>query len=311
MRTPSVSVIIPTCNRPKLLSTAIRSVLDQTFTNFELFVVDDASDASVADVVNSFPDKRVRWIRHEKRRGGAAARNTGIRNTVGELVGFLDDDDEWVPEKLARQVPVLVENPEIGAVYTGYEIVDRATGKTHSEVLPLYRGDLSSVLLRGNSVGPTSSILLRRKCFEKVGMFDESLPAFQDYDLWIRLSRVYKFDYVHQSLFKYHVHSNKIWTNPAAIHTGLNILVKRYGASKSFRKLCAVYYLRAAIQFCEAGESKRARTALRRGISLQPFNAKYYLYFLLSLLDRRTYQNLQQSKARIIGSLMGVQRDVS
>jgi glycosyltransferase involved in cell wall biosynthesis len=286
-------------------------VLDQTFTDFDLVVVDDASDSSIADVLNSFPDERVRWIRHERRRGGAAARNTGIRNTTGELVAFLDDDDEWYPEKLARQVPVLLANPDIGAVYTGYEIVDRDTGETRSEVLPLYRGDLSSVLLRGNSVGPTSTILLRRKCFENTGMFDESLPAFQDYDLWIRLSRIYQFDYVHQSLFKYHVHSNKIWTNPAAIYSGLNILLKRYGASKSFRKQCAVYYLRAAIQFCEAGESKRARTALRRAIASHPFNLKYYLYFLLALLNTRAYRSIQQSKARIIGSLSGARRNAA
>jgi hypothetical protein len=224
-------------------------------------------------------------------------------------VAFLDDDDEWHPEKLARQVPLLLSNPDIAAVYTGYEIIDRVSGKVRSKVLPMYRGDLSSVLLRGNSVGPTSSVLMRRKCFEDVGMFDESLPAFQDYDLWIRLSRVYKFDYVHQSLFKYYVHSNKIWTNPEAIHRGLNILLKRYGDSTSFRKQSAVYCLTAAMQFCEAGERRRARAALRQAISSCPFDARYYFYFCLSLLNRRTYRSIQQSKARILGTLAGIRRN--
>ncbi|MGH9856961.1 MAG: hypothetical protein ACRD4B_03855, partial [Acidobacteriota bacterium] len=96
------------------------------------------------------------------------------------------------------------------------------------------------------------------------------------------------------------------WTNPAAIHAGLNILLERYGASGSFRKQCSVYCLTAAVQFCEAGERKRARTALRRAISSYPFDPRYYLYFLLSLLNRRTYQSIQQSKARILGSLAGI-----
>ena len=101
MTIPQVSVIIPTCNRPKLLPTAIRSVLGQSFRDFEVVIVDDASDDSIDSVVNDFQDERVRWIRHQSRRGAAAARNTGIQNTCGEFVAFLDDDDEWYPEKLA------------------------------------------------------------------------------------------------------------------------------------------------------------------------------------------------------------------
>jgi len=309
MTTPQVSVIIPTCNRPGLLPTAIQSVLRQSFSDFELVVVDDASEDSIDSVVMAVQDNRVRVIRHDRRRGAAAARNTGIRNTNGEFVAFLDDDDEWHPDKLTRQVSVLRNSDaSVVAAYTGYDVVDRNTNKILSQMLPEHRGNLSSVLLQGNCVGPTSSILMKRKCFETVGMFDESLPSFQEYDLWIRLSRVYRFDYVAECLFNYHVHSNRIWTNPEAIRKGLDILLQKYGASETFRKTCSARYLSVAVQFCEVSESGKARKALRRAISLYPFDARYYLYFFLTLLNPGMYQRVQESKAKILGCLAGVSR---
>jgi glycosyltransferase involved in cell wall biosynthesis len=298
MTTPQVSVIIPTCNRARLLPVAIRSVLAQTFGNFELIIVDDASEDSIDDVVKAFQDRRVRWITHEERLGGGAARNTGIRNSGGEFVAFLDDDDEWYPQKLARQMALLLRSsPNVGGVYTGYEAIDRETGKLRARQIPRYRGDLSSELLKTNCIGSTSSVLLRRQCLNDVGMFDESLPSFQDYDLWIRISRAYQFDSIAECLLKYYLHSNKIWTNPEAIRAGLDILVERYGASASFRRRCGHYYLSAAAQFCESGEGGKARQSLRRAILLHPFNARHYLYLFLSLLGRSTYRKVQHMKA--------------
>ena len=310
MTSPQVSVIIPTCNRPGLLPTAIRSVLGQSFSDFELVVVDDGSDTPIDGVVKAFQDERVRSIRHDNRRGGAAARNTGIRNSDGELVAFLDDDDEWYPEKLARQVSVLLRGHQnVGAVYTGYDVVDRDTGKAISRMIPEHRADVSSVLLRGNCVGPTSSFLVRRKCFETVGMFDESLPAFQEYDLWIRLSRAYQFDFVSACLFNYHVHSKRIWANPEAIRKGLDILVQKYGASATFRKTCSGLYLSVAVKFCDTGKSAEARETLRRAIPLDPFDVRLYLYLFLSLLNRVAYQRVQESKAKLLGRLAGASND--
>lgn len=301
--TPQVSVIIPTCNRPGLLPSAIQSVLRQSFGDFELLVVDDGSENPIDSVVQPLRDERVRVIRHDRRRGAAAARNTGIRNTNGEFVAFLDDDDQWHPDKLARQMSILRNSDAgVGAAYTGYDVVDRNTNKVLSQMLPEHRGDLSSVLLKGNCVGPTSCILMKRKCFESVGMFDESLPSFQEYDLWIRLSRVYRFDYVWERLFKYNVHPKRIWTNPEAILKGLELLVQKHGAVRIFRRTCSTRYLSIAVQFCEMGESGKAREALRRAISLYPFDARYYLYFFLSLLDQRTYQRVQEAKTKILGA---------
>src|SRR5258705_10332336 len=104
---PKVSVIIPTYNRAECLRSAITNVLNQTFQDFEIVVVDDSSQDHTREVVNSLDDKRIKYIRHERNKGVAAARNTGVSNAKGDYIAFLDDDDEWFPEKLKKQCAVL------------------------------------------------------------------------------------------------------------------------------------------------------------------------------------------------------------
>src|SRR5262245_27684083 len=220
--TPGVSVIIPTHNRAHFLPTALRSVLDQTFQDLEIMVVDDASTDGTPGIRQQFQDPRIHWLRHDSNRGGAAARNTGIANSRGEYIAFLDDDDEWHPEKLARQIEVMRKRPaEIAAVYTGYPAADRATGHVRGRMTPRRRGDLQAYLLKSNPIGGTSSVLLRRACQALVGLFDETLPSFQDRDLWIRISREFHFDYVEQPLLNYFSHPKKVWTNLESLIKGL------------------------------------------------------------------------------------------
>ena len=108
----AVSVIITTYNRAHLVGKAIKSVLNQTFQDFELIVVDDGSTDNTEEVINSFNDTRIRYIRHKINKGGNAARNTGLRNSKGEYIAFLDSDDEWLPEKLERQLEVFKKSQD-------------------------------------------------------------------------------------------------------------------------------------------------------------------------------------------------------
>ncbi len=101
---PTVSVIIPTYNRANLVSRAIKSVLNQTYQDFEIIVVDDCSEDNTEEIVKSFNDSRIRYIKHKKNKGGSAARNTGIKRARGKYIAFLDDDDEWLPSKLEKQI---------------------------------------------------------------------------------------------------------------------------------------------------------------------------------------------------------------
>ena len=123
-----VSIIIATYNRAALLPRAIKSVLAQTFTDYELIIVDDCSSDDTWEIVGDFTDPRIRVFRHETNRGAAATRNTGIARARGEYITFLDDDDECTPNRLADQVSVLDTNPDVGMVYGWIEEINDATG---------------------------------------------------------------------------------------------------------------------------------------------------------------------------------------
>jgi len=303
-----VSVIIPTYNRADFLHVAITSVLNQTFQDFEIIVVDDASKDRTSEVVNSFHDKRIKYFRHETNRGGSAggsaARNTGIINSNCAYIAFLDDDDEWLPEKLGMQIEVLAASPpEVGVVYTGYTVVDRASGTILAQKNPTKRGDLSTDLLKENCLGNSSSIFLRKECFEKIGLFDEMIPGFEDYDVWIRLSRAFHFDYVEQPLVKYYVHSNQIWTNVDAISQGVDMMLKKYGESPAFRKKMSYYYLSVGVSYCLDGNVKKGQKTCLKAIRLYPFEFRHYFYYCLSLLGLESFKKLKKMKDNIITPL--------
>ena len=181
-----VSVIIPVFNRPQSVRRAIESVLAQTCQDFEIIVVDDASTDATATVVAAFTDPRIRLIRHERNRGGSAARNTGIQASSAPYVAFLDSDDEWLPNKLERQLAVFeAATDQVGLVYTGAERVWE-DGVVSRDV-PRRHPDLTRTLLLTNVIGETSVGMVRRRVLDETGGFDESLPSCQDVDLWLRI----------------------------------------------------------------------------------------------------------------------------
>jgi glycosyltransferase involved in cell wall biosynthesis len=301
---PKVSVVVPTHNRAGLLPTAIRSVLNQTFPDFEIVVVDDGSIDNTWEVRREFQDTRIRWLRHDVPRGGAAARNTGIAHSKGEFIAFLDDDDEWYPEKLARQMEVMVRAPaKVAAIYSGYLVVDKDSGRICRRRIPSARGNLRQKLLEENPIGGTSSMLLKRSCLNKVGMFDETLPSFQDRDLWIRLSREYYFDYVEEPLLSYFLHSEKVWTNLEALTRGLEIMLDKYGSSPAFRRQCGSRYLQFGVRFCDANQIEEGRRAFLKSIRLYPYRVMPYVYLALAICGLRVFTTVREGKARVITGL--------
>jgi hypothetical protein len=195
---------------------------------------------------------------------------------------------------------MLASPAEVGGVYTGYFIVDRGDGKVRGQIVPTERGDIFSTLLAGNCIGGTSSMLLRRSCFDNmVGLFDERLASFQDYDLWLRLARHYRFEYVREPLLKYFVHGNKIWTNVEALNSGLDLMLKKYGYAASFRKKCSLYYLSIGVQHCETNQAAAGRKALLRAARLNPSGLKAYYYLLLALLGGEAFNGARRARAHL------------
>ena len=228
---PTVSVIIPTYNRAHLISRAIKSVLNQTYQDFEVIVVDDGSTDNTEKIVKSFNDSRIRYIRHEMNRGGAAARNTGIKAARGEYIAFLDSDDEWLPEKLRRQVEYLESSDEkVGVVYCSQYLQDDSTNTVGEPGGDLYTGNVYKYLLRGWCPPTTSLFLVKYRLLTEVGFFDPSLPSFQDYDLWLRLAQICYFGAVEAPLVIKHTHPGiQIAKDPSIRYKALNIFMEKWG----------------------------------------------------------------------------------
>jgi glycosyltransferase involved in cell wall biosynthesis len=163
-----VSVIIPTWNYGRFLGDALNSILGQSWPGFEIIVVDDASDDDTAEVASRFGD-RIRYVRREVRGGTAAARNTGLKMAVGEVIAFLDSDDVWLPGALATLMEALEAHP-------GADGVSARTVNVPHEVMEEALGRPSSLVERSIQGWGPGSMVIRRHCFEKVGCFDESLP---------------------------------------------------------------------------------------------------------------------------------------
>ncbi len=299
---PKVTVIIPTYRRPKFLHRAIASVLSQTFEDFELLIIDDNSEDITAEVVKKNSDARIRYYCNTNNKGGAASRNRGIREAQAAYIAFLDDDDEWLPEILQLQVSLLDQrSPDVGGVYTGYEKIKESTGESLGVTLPTKKGDLSYELLLSNPLAGTSGLLFRKHCFDVVGVFDEALSSFQDYDLWIRISKYFQFEYINQVLYRYYVHDKKIWTNPQALSDGLDIITNKHCTEAlAVRKHFSSQFLTVGVMFCYSGNLKKGRKAYWKAIKLYPFEIRNYFNLVLSLMGKDNFNKIKTLKQKLL-----------
>lgn len=193
-----VSVIIPTFNREKMVARAISSVLGQTFKGYEVIVVDDGSSDETRKAVSEFGES-VRYIAHQGNCGVSAARNTGIKNSNAALIAFLDSDDYWLPKKLEVQLDFLKKNPHAVACQTGELWIRNGRRVNPKKRHEKPSGDIFIPSLKLCLVSP-SAVMLKRSLFDDVGLFDELLPACEDYDLWLRIACRYPVYLIAQDL---------------------------------------------------------------------------------------------------------------
>ena len=211
---PVVSVITITYNRADMLKEAVESVLDQTYQEWELMVIDDGSTDETETLVQGYQMKesRIRYERysHTGLPGIAALRNRALREARGRLVAFLDDDDKWFPEKLKIQTSYLEQHPEIGLVYSPVHVVD---GKgQYQKTRPVVPSSSYADLFEGCFI-QISSVVARKEILIALGGFDETLESSRDYDLWLRTVRHYPFAYIGEPLAWYRLHPNAISSN--------------------------------------------------------------------------------------------------
>ena len=294
MSSPLVSIVLPTYNRAYLLKRAIQSVLNQTYRNFELIVVDDGSTDNTKEVVEDFHDKRIRYVAHEKRRGANAARNTGIKLAEGEYVAFQDDDDIWLPRKLEIQIRVFQSSSRnIGVVYTGCWRIDYKRRKVF--YLPSMKksqieGYIYSNILKENFI-PTTTAVIKRECFQHSGFFDENLPRLQEWDLWIRISKYYNFKYIDFPLVVSYISQTSISRNlDALISAQIYILNKYFSEISRNPELLAHHYSTIGSLLHMKGRVKEGREYLLKGFSTNLANLRILLALLLSYLFPKAYK---------------------
>ena len=306
--TPTVTVIIPTHNRSALLERAIGSVLRQTFTDLEVIVVDDASTDATREAVSRVSDPRLSYVRHPANLHVSAARNTGVARARGRYVAFLDDDDEWLPEKLERQVEVIERSsPRVAGVYTGALSLHRTDGSAGYTIRPAFRGDILAELLKDNCIGPTSTVLLRRECLDDVGPFDVTLKYGEDYDLWIRLASRYDFECIPEPLVRYTPGADGLSSDYRVVIEGIETLLRRY--RDLFARHPATHserHLVVGVLYCYEGDFAAGRRSLVQAIRLDPGDWRPYLNFALSWLGARWFRRLKTISGRVRGPMLGV-----
>lgn len=237
-----VSVIIPTYKRPSKVIRAINSVLNQTYKNIEILVIDDnGKDSEFSNLTKQALNQlifknKIKYIQHECNSGLPSARNTGIKIARGEYISFLDDDDEYLPIKIESQLKIFKNAKDnIGLVYGAYLRKD-LNMNTEILVKPKLKGNFNSIMGL-NKIGTPSIVICKKRAIDKIGGFDETFKYKEDIDFYFRLSEYFDFDYTKEVVTRYYVHPNVMSDNykQVLIHT-IKYIKKHYTKFKRPRK---------------------------------------------------------------------------
>jgi glycosyltransferase involved in cell wall biosynthesis len=215
---PKVSVIVPTHNGLKYLPETIDSILNQTFQDFELIIVDNGSTDGTDEWVKSLDNPKVKYHWQEDSGCPAGSRNTGLKLVQGEFIAFLDADDIWMPEKLEKQIK-LFDNPAVGLVYSGAAYIDGDGNHLPDKKKNYYRGDVLCRLLKTNVITTSTVIVKRNLIIDNDFCFRSGRKGTEDWDLWLRLAKLSEFDYVDELLIKYRIF-------PASISRNADLMFK-------------------------------------------------------------------------------------
>lgn len=307
---PKVSVIIPTYNREKYLPEAIDSVLNQTFQDFELIIVDDGSTDNTKEILKPYLSK-IRYI-YQKNKGPSAARNTGIRYSTGEWIAFLDADDIWLLYKLKLQVKYLEEHPDIALVYADLGVFNEkgVIEKNHylSRKISRPTGYIFQELVMRPLIS-TITVMVRKSIFDTVGLFSEDLLIGEDYELWLRIAKNYKIGYLPKVVAMYRIHKLSIIQGDFNILQGIpgeikvvEKMLNRYPEEKrklnrfKYRRRLSRPYFGIGYRYFHKKQYKIARKYFQKCIEICPFNFTYLKYYLICCLSPKTIFRLMQWK---------------
>lgn len=269
---PLVSVVLPTHNGADRIGPAIRSVLAQEGgIRLELLIVDDASVDATREVVRALDDPRIRLLRLEVNGGPYVARNFALRAARGTYVAFIDDDDEWLPAKLRRQLAIFERTPDVALVHTGtFDVFPDASRRVRR---PLPDANTYEANLWHDCIC-TSTVVVRREVFEAVGPFDESMRAMGDWDMWTRISAQHRISSIDEPLAVAHLRQGSIQRGSIEFFVGWHrfALTKRHDELVRLglvKRAEAAHHYAIAAKLHERGEDRVARRHARASIRIR------------------------------------------
>ncbi len=293
MRKPTVSVIIPVYNGRGTIAAAVKSTLAQSFGDFDVLVVDDGSTDGTCDVVDSIHDPRIKLIRHDRHRGAAAARNTGITAAPGTFLAFLDSDDVWLPEKLAKQISSMqnasLRIPATGTAYELHRVPSGSYTVRRPQPNPTWLDSLLDVC--GVSLGTT--LVAYRRVFNEIGPFDNSLPLLEDWDWLLRYLCWYEFHVLPDVLAKVYVSG---YERPEVVKTATKHLfalhadqISRARGLREVRRFQASLLIEQAVAERAHGGVLVVVQKLARAMAISPGRVARFAGRLIRKIAQRDY----------------------
>lgn len=272
-----ISIIMPTYNRKHTIAMAIDSILNQTYKNFELIIVDDCSNDNTDELIKRYEDKRIKYIKLEKNSGANFARNVGIKSAKGQYITFQDSDDFSYSNRLEKELENLKEN-KVDWVFANFKKINGKKVK----VLPERKIESSKILeeLLFKNCVTTQTLFGKKEIFLELE-FDEALPRFQDWDLAIRIAKKYKGYHINEVFIDMYIQEDSITKNPQKGYKALNIILKKYEKIFNSKQKARLY--------CRIGTFKmlcgnNAEMEFKKCINEEKKNIKYrIIYFLYKL----------------------------
>ncbi len=301
MSQPAVSVLIPSYNHARFLPATLKSVFDQTFTNYEIVVVDDGSTDGSVELLGSY-GTRIRLFT-QSNCGTYPTLNRCIAESRGCYLAILNSDDLWAPTKLEKQVALLEAQPQVGLVHTDGRFID-AEGQVLAgnplgfEWPRTPSGNIIEALVRCNKI-IASSVLVRRECFERLGGFREDLFGSGDWEMWFRIALEYDIAFIDEPLTFYRVHGanasfqhrrvyeDDVRVREETIHANIPRLWQRANDPRAMRLALAHSYACLGTEYALLGDRRRARRAYWHSLRLYPLRGKSLLRLLLTYLPIR------------------------
>ncbi len=295
---PTVSVIIPTYNRANLVTKAIDSVLEQTFKDLEIIVIDDGSKDQTQEVLKSYQNK-ILYL-YQENQGRASARNRGLEIAQGKYIAFLDSDDFWKPEKLHRQLHFFEQHPHYGVVATQciVHVVDE-----NLQTLKYVQGEEVHYELTYEKIFQrpfikTPSVLIKRQCFEEIGNFNEYYRLLEDIDIWLRLARKYHIGFINEPLTVYtRGHEKEKRDSLEARINRLQISEKNYDPSliskRVYKKRISSLHAHIGKHYIQRGEIQKGKESLLTALSIDRFNLRAMKQYLFALCKEKILKLLR------------------